>query len=107
MKTLKKIGKTIIGFIDTMGRQNTTAYAAQAAYFIILSLIPFLLLLMTSVKYTSLTRNEVISALMQICPKEFTGFIRSIVNEVYEKSLGVVPISALLAMWSAGKEFRR
>lgn len=103
MKTLKKIGKTIIGFIDTMGRQNTTAYAAQAAYFIILSLIPFLLLLMTSVKYTSLTRNEVISALMQICPKEFTGFIRSIVNEVYEKSLGVVPISALLAMWSAGK----
>ena len=44
MKGLKKAAETIMGFIDSMGRRHATAYAAQAAYFIILSFIPFMLL---------------------------------------------------------------
>lgn len=103
MNRFKKAAETITGFTESMSKRHTTAYAAQAAYFIILSFIPFMLLLMTSVKYTPLTREEVIRAVMQICPESFEGFIRGIVGEVYEKSLGVVPISALIAMWSAGK----
>lgn len=103
MKVLKKAVNTLIGFIDSMGKRHVTAYAAQAAYFIILSFIPFLLLLMTSVKYTPLTREEVIQAIMYVCPEHFQGFIEGIVREVYEKSLGVVPVSAMLALWSAGK----
>ena len=67
MKRFKKAADTLKGFIDSMGKCHATAYAAQAAYFIILSFIPFLLLLMTSVKYTPLTRQEVIHAIMYIC----------------------------------------
>ena len=89
--------------MDSMNERHVTAYAAQAAYFIILSFIPFMLLLMTSVKYTPLTKTEVVNAVLQVCPENFETFIQSIVNEVYEKSLGVVPISAVIAMWSAGK----
>lgn len=103
MKRFRKAVDTVIGFTNSMSRNHTTAYAAQAAYFIILSFIPFMLLLMTSVKYTPLTREEVIQAVMQICPENFDSFIRGIVGEVYEKSLGVVPVSAVMAMWSAGK----
>ena len=91
------------GFIKSMNERHVTAYAAQAAYFIILSFIPFMLLLMTSVKYTPLTKEEVVNALLQVCPENFETFIQGIVNEVYEKSLGVVPVSAVIAMWSAGK----
>ena len=90
-------------FIKSMNERHVTAYAAQAAYFIILSFIPFMLVLMTSVKYTPLTKAEVVHALLQVCPENFKTFIQSIVNEVYEKSLGVVPVSAVIAMWSAGK----
>lgn len=103
MKRFKKAADTLKDFIDSMGKCHATAYAAQAAYFIILSFIPFLLLLMTSVKYTPLTRQEVIHLIMYICPEHFQGFIEGIVWEVYEKSLGVVPVSAVLALWSAGK----
>ena len=84
-------------------QDHTSAYAAQAAYFIILSFIPFLLLVMTSVKYTPLTREEVIRVIMQICPDSFYEFIATIVYEVYAKSLAVVPLSAVIALWSAGK----
>lgn len=90
-------------FIKSMNERHVTAYAAQAAYFIIISFIPFMLVLMTSVKYTPLTKAEVVHALLQVCPENFETFIQSIVNEVYEKSLGVVPVSAVIAMWSAGK----
>ena len=86
-----------------MNKNHVSAYSAQAAYFIILSFIPFMLLLMTSVRYTPLNRQEVINAVMQICPESFETFIQGIVNEVYEKSLTVVPLSGVIALWSAGK----
>lgn len=103
MKIKNKFLRTIIGFMQKMGRDHTSAYAAQAAYFIILSFIPFMLLLMTSVKYTPLTKEEVVWGVMHVCPESFYEFISSIVNEVYAKSLAVVPLSAVIALWSAGK----
>lgn len=100
---MKRIFRTILNFSNEMTENHVAAYSAQAAYFIILSFIPFMLLLMTSVKYTPLTRKEVVYAVMQICPESFRGFIQGIVSEVYQKSLAVVPVSAVIAMWSAGK----
>ena len=103
MEKIKKAVKFIQGFAVNLGEKHMSAYAAQAAYFIILSFIPFMLLLMTSIKYTPLTREEVINVVMQVFPESFEGFIRGIVGEVYAKYLGVVPLSALIALWSAGK----
>ncbi len=103
VEKIKKAMKFIQGFAVNLSEKHMSAYAAQAAYFIILSFIPFMLLLMTSIKYTPLTREEVINVVMQVFPENFEGFIRGIVGEVYAKSLGVVPISALIALWSAGK----
>lgn len=103
MEKIKKTVKFIHGFAVNLGEKHMSAYSAQAAYFIILSFIPFMLLLMTSIKYTPLTREEIINVVMQVFPESFEGFIRGIVGEVYAKSLGVVPISALIALWSAGK----
>ena len=103
VEKIKKAVKFIQGFAVNLSEKHMSAYAAQAAYFIILSFIPFMLLLMTSIKYTPLTREEVINVVMQVFHENFEGFIRGIVGEVYAKSLGVVPISALIALWSAGK----
>ena len=38
MERLKSAVKFIQGFVDNMGKKHMSAYAAQAAYFIILSL---------------------------------------------------------------------
>ena len=56
MEKIKKAVNFIHGFAVNLGEKHMSAYAAQAAYFIILSFIPFMLLLMTSIKYTPLTR---------------------------------------------------
>ena len=51
--------KTIRGFMKRLNEDHVGAYAAQSAYFILLSFIPFVLLVVTLVKYTPLTRDDV------------------------------------------------
>ena len=48
--------KTIRGFMKRLNEDHVGAYAAQSAYFILLSFIPFVLLVVTLVKYTPLRR---------------------------------------------------
>lgn len=90
-------------FARHLNKDHVSAYATASAYFIILSFLPFLLLLMTSVKYTPLTKNMVIDVLCSITPEGFHFLLKAIINEIYSISLAVVPVSAIIALWSAGK----
>ena len=103
MRIIKKIIRDIWGFSRSISEKHVPAYAAQAAYFIILSFIPFILLLMTSIRYTQLNREEVVGAIMQVIPDNLHEFIQGIVDEVYNKSVSIVPVSAVMAIWSSGK----
>lgn len=103
MKKMKNLIKIVNGFIDRSNRDHISAYAAQSAYFILLSFIPFILLLMTSVRYTPLTQNMILDAVVRVVPDEFQNFVKQIILEVYSKSLAVVPLTAVITLWTAGK----
>lgn len=100
---MKKIIQHIIDFLGRLREDHVGAYAAQSAYFILLSIIPFLLLLMTLVQYTPLTQTELVKAILRIVPKDFQGLTINVVGEVYSRSLAMVPVTALITLWSAGK----
>ncbi len=102
---MKKIIKNIDGFLRRFQLDHVGAYAAQGAYFILLSFIPFLLLLMTLIRYTPITQEMVLEGIFQVVPEAggFQELISGIVREVYTKSAAVVPISAIFTLWSAGK----
>ena len=72
--------KTIRGFMKRLNEDHVGAYAAQSAYFILLSFIPFVLLVVTLVKYTPLTRDDVYSVLINMLPTEFQSYVGGIVN---------------------------
>lgn len=90
-------------FARKVNRDHVSAYAAQAAYFILVTIFPFLLLLMTLVPYLPFGEEDIINVLLTFVPGSFEGMVLRIVDEVYAKSLAVVPVTALLALWSAGK----
>lgn len=100
---IKRIYRTVRGFMNKINEDHVTAYSAQAAYFVLLSFIPFLLLLLTSVQYTPISKQQMADAVIKVCPDSFKSFVTGIIEEVYNKSLAVVPITALTALWSAGK----
>ena len=83
------------------------AYAAQAAYFFVLSLIPIFLLLLTMVQFTPVTMNDVLQAVLQVFPSTVTPLIRSIVIQVYTQSGGIIPSRSSVALGQQGKAFCR
>lgn len=98
-KWLKKINQLLAADAN----DHTSAYAAMSAFFFVLSLIPIILLLLTLVQYTSLTKVDVMSAVAQVVPDSITPTILAIVNQVYNQSAAVIPITILVALWSAGR----
>jgi membrane protein len=98
-----KILTKILNFIEEVSSEHIGAYSAQAAFFFMFSLIPILLLLLTLVQYTSVPKDEVIKAVIEVFPSSVQTFITSIVNQVYRKSLHIIPITIVVALWSAGK----
>ena len=94
MRIIKKIIRDIWGFSRSISEKHVPAYAAQAAYFIILSFIPFILLLMTSIRYTQLNREEVVGAIMQVIPDNLHEFIQGIVDEVKQQIIAVARLMA-------------
>ena len=105
MKFLKKTVRLVSGFLEAMRDDHVGAYAAQTAYFIMLSFFPFIILLVTLIRYTSITPADVYEAARAIFPASMDSFILSLINEVYSKTAVTVSVSAIVAAWSAGKGF--
>ena len=102
-KEKQSVVQLIRGFMQRANGDHVGAYAAQAAYFLIMSFIPFILFLTTMIRYTPLTYNMVSEAIRAFVPHNIQNFVLTIVSEVYGRSTAVVPISAIMALWSAGK----
>lgn len=102
-KTEKGLIALILGFTQRMKEDHIGAYAAQAAYFLIMSFIPFVLLLTAVVQYTPLTYRVLRQAILGFVPLNLQDFVLNILAEVFSKSVAVLPISVLVALWSSGK----
>ncbi|WP_330641315.1 YihY/virulence factor BrkB family protein [Faecalicatena sp.] len=100
---MKKVIRKVYSVVSSIGSHHTGAYAAQAAYFFVLSLIPIILLLLTLVQFTPVTQPDVMEAVKQVFPRSVEGLIVSIVNQVYAQSGTVIPVTIIVALWSAGK----
>lgn len=102
-KKENRIFLLLTGFMKRTEQDHIGAYAAQAAYFLIMSFIPFVLFLSACVRYTPLTYATVRRAIMGFVPVNLQEFVLGIVAQVYYKNAAVVPITAILALWSSGK----
>lgn len=91
------------GFLRKLKEDHINAYAAQTAYFLILSFIPVIMMLLTLIKYTPVTKADLLSTAVDMLPSSIDPLIISIIDEVYNKSKAVISISAITAAWSAGK----
>lgn len=103
MNKKKRIVNQVRRIMVTVSSHHTGAFAAQAAYFFVLSLIPIFLLLLTMVQFTPVTMQDVTDAVLPVFPSTVEPLILSIINQVYNQSQGVIPLTILAALWSAGK----
>lgn len=90
-------------YLDKCKRDNIGAFAAQAAFFIIMSAIPFLMVFTSLLQYTNISQEYVTDLLCRAMPKYIEPILQPILNEVYSRSMGIISITAIIALWAAGK----
>lgn len=90
-------------FFDKCRRDKINAYAAQSAFFIILSTIPFLMVFSSLLQYTPITENTLLKIYKTALPDYISTFLISVTDEVYNRSVGIISITAIVAIWSAAK----
>lgn len=103
MKKARYIYQRITNITADIAANHVGAYAAQSAYFFVLCMIPIILLMLTMVQYTPVTKADVMTAVIQVFPSSIDSMITSIVNQVYNQSTGIIPVTIIVALWSAGK----
>ena len=78
--------------------------AANTGYFIVLSVFPALLLILSGLRFTGLPVDTLLEILGMVLPQALMGTARELVYSVYENASGAVAgLSALTALWSSSR----
>lgn len=85
---------------------SISAYAGQSAFMLILSFFPFIILLTSLLKFTSLSEEVLIASADIAIPSSFEDIIIPLINEVYQgPSHAVLSITIITALWLGSKTF--
>ncbi|MGN0481994.1 MAG: YihY/virulence factor BrkB family protein [Lachnospiraceae bacterium] len=90
-------------FMQKCKRDHINAFAAQTAFFMLLSMIPALMLFSGLIRYTPVSEEMVANTVNAFMPSTIAPFVISILHEVYSRSVGILSVAGIAAMWSAAK----
>ena len=97
------IGKSVDAYLSIRDKQ-IPLHAAYAGYFIILSVFPALLMLLSILRYTGLQVENLVSLMEDFLPHALMDTVEELVYSTWANSTGtVVGLSALTALWSASR----
>lgn len=94
----------LISSVKGMSRLDIPLYAANAGFFIILSLFPALILLMGLLRHTGLKPENLLEILDRIVPRALMEKGDDLIFSIYANASGaVLGLSAVTALWSASR----
>ena len=101
MISLIRTGKRIY---DKYKEDEMTVYGAQVSFFVILSCVPFMLLLTAVQMIPAITNAQFLELVVNLVPKEYKSLAFRLVNDLSLKSPAtMLSLTAVTALWSAGK----
>ena len=98
MEEIKKIYRRI-------KKHEIGDFAAQSAFFTVLSIIPFAIIFISLIQYVNIDKSNLIFYAKEIIPESFIDFTVNIIEEIYSKTFTTISISIFFTIWSASKGF--
>ena len=100
----------LIGSAEALARWlrelSIPAHAADAGYFMVLSVFPMLVLLLSVLRYTDLDTGDLMQLLAGFLPGALLDEAETLIIRTYAHTgAAMVGVSALSALWSAGRGF--
>ena len=105
MKKFKLFFRYVKQFMHKIKQDHVGEYAAQCAYFSFMSFIPFVILLLSLIKYMNIKTETLAYIIKAVFPTITQNSIFDILQEAYSKSKSVISISAVFMLWSAANSF--
>lgn len=102
---IKVLFNKIMCVFNKANKDHVSEYGAVCAYYTFLSFIPFIVLLLSLIKYMNIEREALIYIFEAILPSILKNSVLDIIQEVYSKSIEIVSISAIFILWSASRIF--
>lgn len=97
------IGKTVY-LIQRIADLHVPVFAANAGFFMVLSVFPALVLILGLLRYTGLEVESLVGMLEGLIPAALMGVARDLVVNTYASgSGGLVGLSAVTMLWSASR----
>ena len=91
-------------FAAYLADQKVPMYAANASFFLILSIFPVLVILLALIRYTGLQVETLTDLISQLIPGTLMPTVNRLVLSAYVNSTGtVLSLSAVAALWSASR----
>ncbi len=91
---------------ETLGNLSSyqlDVYSSGAAFFIFISIIPFILIVMYIVPYLSFTQTDVINVIDRLIPDDFYIATEALIKGLYNRSNAILPISVIALLWSSSR----
>ena len=99
---IKKLFRFVFDVISGSKKDDIGAFSAQSAFFMTISVIPFIMLLISVIKFLPLSDEQLIAYLIDIFPYGARSLIASFVQEIFEKpGAAVISITAVYTLWAA------
>lgn len=102
---MERLISRIKEFSDGISKNNINAHAAASAFYMFLSLVPFIALLSTVLPYTNLSQDRLFSIIYSYIPDALQSIIVTAINDIYIASDAVLPISVILTIWLSSRAF--
>ena len=99
--TLRDVYDAVDEFFGGMGSRRITTYSAACAYYLFMSLVPLIMLLVAVLQFTPLTKDVVLEAISDYVPESLYEIVYFIVTSIYNGGRVALTVSILLTVWSA------
>lgn len=103
---VNEIVNQIEHFLNKMKEDAVSAYAAQVAFFIMMSAFPFIMLVLTLVQYLPVTEEMLVAMAQETIPDVLNGYVISLIEEIFaQPSVAIISVTFVAAIWAASKSF--
>ena len=93
--------RTIRGALRVNRENQLSAFAAQAAFFLLLSFFPFVMILLISVRFLPVTQAEFTEMVTSLFPNEMLEYFNYMVEEIYSSPVSATMlVSVIVAVWT-------
>lgn len=100
MNKVKRITKYVIDFFADMSKDNAPAFAASAAFFFFMSIIPIAMFLFALLPYIPFTESDIIRMIKHLLPELVVPTIVNDINAIYAASSKALPVTAIITLWA-------